>query len=264
MKAAEIPTPERWSDLVRKSMLHIASLVRWNMITVHSDSEGLSNTFEVRHSSEVQRRDNEIALLNEQLRIMQTRLDKVPPKNRPHYSAHERLAILTFKAARGWNNRQTADAFKINDQTISSWMKELDKDGNNLLVNTSAPINKYPEFVEYVAQWLKSTYPLYGRKKIAEHFVRAGLFLSASTVGRRLKQKALIRPDDPAPITEHESSATQSIISREPGHTWVIDLTALPTGSGFWTSWLPNTLPQEFPFCYWAFDGRSWCVDMCF
>lgn len=253
MKATDIPMPEKWSDLVRKSMLHIAGLVRWNMISVHANSDGLENAFEVRHASEVQRQTNELTLCNEQIRIMQTRMDKIPAKNRPYYSPPERLAILKLKAARGWNHKQTADAFRISEETISSWMRELDIEGESSLVQTPVPVNKYPEFVEYVTQWLKSTYPLYGKKKIAEHFVRAGLFLSASTIGRRLKERSVINPDDPPPIIETDDSEKRSIISREPNHIWGVDFTAVPTMSGFWTSWSPNALPQQFPFCYWVF-----------
>ena len=36
-----------------------------------------------------------------------------------------------------------------------------------------------------------------------------------------------------------------------PNHVWHIDLTVVPTGVGFWCSWLPFTLPQRWPFCYW-------------
>jgi transposase InsO family protein len=30
-----------------------------------------------------------------------------------------------------------------------------------------------------------------------------------------------------------------------------VDLTAVPTGAGFWVSWLPFALPQSWPFCWW-------------
>jgi len=31
-----------------------------------------------------------------------------------------------------------------------------------------------------------------------------------------------------------------------------VDLTTVPIGLGFWCSWLPFALPQQWPFCYWA------------
>lgn len=42
--------------------------------------------------------------------------------------------------------------------------------------------NKYPDYVRYVVQQLKSFCPMLGRHKIADVLARAGLHLSASTV----------------------------------------------------------------------------------
>ncbi|MCC7418887.1 MAG: transposase, partial [Planctomycetaceae bacterium] len=33
---------------------------------------------------------------------------------------------------------------------------------------------------------------------------------------------------------------------------WHVDLTTIPIGSGFWTSWIPFALPQHWPFCWWV------------
>jgi len=32
---------------------------------------------------------------------------------------------------------------------------------------------------------------------------------------------------------------------------WHVDLTTVPTNRGFWTAWLPFSLPQCWPFCWW-------------
>jgi putative transposase len=42
------------------------------------------------------------------------------------------------------------------------------------------------------------------------------------------------------------------VIAKESNHVWHIDLTAVPTGAGFWTPWLPFTLFQCWPFCWWV------------
>ena len=34
-------------------------------------------------------------------------------------------------------------------------------------------------------------------------------------------------------------------------HVWLANLTAVPILSGMWTSWLPFSLPQRWPFCWW-------------
>jgi transposase InsO family protein len=42
------------------------------------------------------------------------------------------------------------------------------------------------------------------------------------------------------------------VTARSPNHVWHIDLTVVPTAGGFWVSWLPFTLPQQWPFCWWV------------
>ena len=63
-----------------------------------------------------------MALLREELRIKDARLERVPPHRRPHYPAVERLAILELRAARGWSAAQTAERFFVTAATVASWM----------------------------------------------------------------------------------------------------------------------------------------------
>jgi hypothetical protein len=61
--------------------------------------------------------------------------------------------------------------------------------------------------------------------------------------------------EDAAPKPQPNSSVQSSgrkIIARSSDHTWHIDLTAVPTGLGFWVPWLPFAMPQQFPFCWWV------------
>lgn len=43
---------------------------------------------------------------------------------------------------------------------------------------------------------------------------------------------------------------SHTVTAKRPNHVWHIDLTLVPTG-GFWTAWLPFSLPQCCPFCWW-------------
>ena len=54
-------------------------------------------------------------------------MTQIPSQRRPHYSAHERMAILELRAARGWSVKQTADVFLITPATVSSWLKRINK-----------------------------------------------------------------------------------------------------------------------------------------
>ena len=42
------------------------------------------------------------------------------------------------------------------------------------------------------------------------------------------------------------------VAAKGPNHVWHLDLTIVPTVSGFWAPWLPFALPQSWPFCWWV------------
>jgi transposase InsO family protein len=44
----------------------------------------------------------------------------------------------------------------------------------------------------------------------------------------------------------------RTVIAKCPGHVWHVDLTMVPTWSGFWVPWMPFFLPQSWPFCWWV------------
>ena len=97
------------------------------------------------------------------------------------------------------------------------------------------PVNKFPDFVRYVVQRLRVLCPTMGKVKIAQTLARAGIHVGATTVGRMLKDKPA-----PAPKPAQEGNTTDRVVtSKYPNHVWLIDLTLVPTGSGFWSvAWL--------------------------
>jgi transposase InsO family protein len=248
MNAKDIPLPKDWTDLIRRAMIHAVSLAHFDIICAWSRTAD-SDIQTVRLKGEIDKLQTELALKENQLRIMSIRVSRIPAKNRPHYLPTERMEILNHKAACGWNLKQTAEAFQISLETIAAWLKRIDDD---TLIKIPIPWNRYPAYLQYVTQQLKSLVPQLGKKKIAEYFTRSGLYLAATTVGRYIKQET---PDKP-PETEDENSAVDNepkvIKSTHPGHTWTIDLTVVKNCGGLWTSWLPNALPQCWPFCWWV------------
>jgi transposase InsO family protein len=85
-----------------------------------------------------------------------------------------------------------------------------------------------------------------GKVRIAETLCRAGLHLGPTTVGRILKEDHRLSPDGEA------QPSSQVVAAKRPGHIWHVDLTIVPTSAGFWASWLPFSLPQQWPFCWWV------------
>jgi transposase InsO family protein len=162
------------------------------------------------------------------------------------------MAILELKAARGWSLAQAARAFLVEPETIAAWLKCIDEDGSSALVQLREPVNKFPDFVRYIVQRLKTLCPALGKVKLAHILARAGLHLGVSTVGRMLKAT-----DKKAPAGKTDSTTTTDstptgrvVTAKRPNHLWHVDLTVVPLG-GFWVPWLPFALPQRWPFCWW-------------
>ena len=185
-----------------------------------------------------------------------TRVSSHPARrNRPQYPPCERMAVLALKTARSWSLEATARAMNVSSATVASWLKRLDEKGPKALVQLPVPVNKYPQFVKHAVTRLKTLCPTMGKVKMAQTLVRAGLHLGATTVRRMLKDGEGTTKA-PAPGDNNPSSGKvdgpRVVTAKYPNHVWHVDLTAVPTGLGFWcTPNLPFALPQRWPFCYW-------------
>ena len=72
---------------------------------------------------------------------------------------------------------------------LASWIRRLEEDGPNALVQSRQPVNKFPDFVAQMVLRLKTVCPAMGKVKIARSLCRAGLHLGVTTVGRMLEQR---------------------------------------------------------------------------
>ncbi len=236
-------------------LIHVIAMARVALLCARS---GCSKRRSIAVPLQRERMQNEVALLREELLLRDARMRRISAQHRPHYTPTERLAILELKAARGWSTEQAAEAFLLSPETIAYWIKMLDEEGPKSLLRMLRPVNKLPDFIRYIVARLKVLCPSMGKVKIAQSLAKAGLMLSASTVGRILKNNN--RPKPAVCAAEPESIRTRA---RRPYHTWNIDLTVVPTSGGFWLSWLPFALPQVWPFCWrlaCILDQYSRCV----
>ena len=150
-KAPRIPLPQSWTSHVRSAMLHVISLAQF--ATVYTRSWAVDSLNErVRLKVENNRLRRELALLQEEIRIKDARMTQINPQRRPHYPPTQRMAILELRAARSWSLQQTADAFLLTAATIASWMKRVDEQGPDALVQLHQPVNRFPDFVRYAVQ----------------------------------------------------------------------------------------------------------------
>jgi hypothetical protein len=132
-KAPRIPLPKAWTRQVRSAMLHLISLAQY--VTVYTRSWAVdSMNGRVRLKAENDRLRQEIALRQEEIRIKDVRMAQISPHRRPHYPPTERMAILELRAARGWSLEQAADTLLLTAPTVASWMKRVDEQGADALV----------------------------------------------------------------------------------------------------------------------------------
>ena len=242
----EIPLPRGWPSRVKSAILHVISLGQFTLAYTRGWAANSPNS-RIRQKADLDRTHQQIALLREELRIHKLRMTHLPPHRRPYYRPTERMSILQLKAARGLSLEQTSQEFLVTADTIRSWLKRVDKEGPNALIQLREPVNKFPDFVRYLVQQLKALCPMLGKVKIAQILARAGLHLGATTVGRILKEKPILKPrKDPK-----EDRKNRVVTSKYPNHLWLIDLTTVPIGPGFWTAWQPFSLPQVWPFGWW-------------
>ncbi len=159
---AKLPLPRGWKRRVRSSVLHILALGHYGF-TVLLARAALSKKSQVRLQAQIDRLNHEIALLQEEHRIKDARMDRVLPHRRPHYTPLERMAILELRAARGWSARQAAERFHVTATTLGSWKARIDEHGPNALLRIPVPVNKFPDLVRYIVRRLKLLCPRLGK-----------------------------------------------------------------------------------------------------
>src|SRR2546426_7694026 len=240
-----LPLPRGWSRRVRSAVVQVISLARTSLALTQGWASESMNV-QLRREAEGERLQQEIKLLREEIRIKDVRMEQLEAHRRPHYPPTERLAILELRAARGWPLAQTAQFFLVTPLTIASWMGRLDEQGPDALVRLPEPVNKFPEFIAYIVNRLRTLCPALGKVKLAQILARAGLHLGPTTIRRMLRDTRWPEP------RKAPQAVTRVVTSQHPNHLWHADLTTVPTALGFWASWLPFALPQVWPFCGWT------------
>ena len=157
-----IPLPKNWHSHVKSAVLHTISLAHFSIVQARGMAAGHYRC-RVRLAAQNERLIEECELLREEIRIKDARIDRITPHRRPRYGPFERMAILELHAARGWSLNQVADTFRVAAATIPSWSARLDEGGQAALLQISGPTNRYPDFVRYIAQRLKSFCPSMGK-----------------------------------------------------------------------------------------------------
>jgi transposase InsO family protein len=238
-----IRLPKQWPAHVKSGVLHAISLASVVLSYARGHAKGRR-----RLRVELEKATTEISLLREELNIKDGRWERSRSRRRPHYTPVQRMRIPQLRAARGWTLEKTARVFLVDLHTLQIWMRRLDERGERELIQTVEPVNRFPDLVRNVVRQLKCLFPEMGCERMAEVLARAGLILGATTIRRMIRE----RGDPPEDDAEVRAPRRKRVVARYPGHTWHVDLTAVPTRAGFWVPWLPFSLPQRWPFCWWV------------
>ena len=83
--------PDNWPKCVRAALLDVVALAHWAVIYTRSWCAN-SPLARVRLAGKLEQAEQELALLREELRIKDARMEKIPAHNRPFYPPTERLA----------------------------------------------------------------------------------------------------------------------------------------------------------------------------
>jgi len=156
-----IPLPKGWQRYVKSAVHHAISLAHYAIVYARAWAAVSINAW-VRLAAENDWLQEEYASLREELRLKDRRIAQIPPQRRPHYGSQDRMAILELRAARGWPLIQTADTFFLTPATIASWLKRINEQGPEALLQLHEPVNKFPDFVRYIVQRLKTLSPSMG------------------------------------------------------------------------------------------------------
>jgi transposase InsO family protein len=248
-RALSIPLPPRWPKRVKSGLLHAVALGRAALLEIRTGFEN-SPLERARLIAKAERLEAKVTVLEEELRIKDARMQRIPAAKRLQYPPAERLAILTLRAASGWTAAETARRFLLTAATIATWMRRLDEQGADALVQTHKPVHRLPDFVALLVKSLKVAIPAMGKVRIAQALARAGLVLAPSTAARLLCRD--ISAPVPPPRPRANADAGRSIFARGPHHTWHADLSVVPTLGGFWVPWIPQALLPLWPFCFWV------------
>jgi transposase InsO family protein len=249
-----IPLPDIWPEQTKSGLLFAIALAHRGVAYVRGWCAD-SRIARVRLAAENDRLKAEVAMLRQEVRIKDARWTRIPPAKRPHYPPADRLATLALKAARGWNKQQTAGVFAITPATVSSWMQRVDEDGPNALLQTSEPVNRFPDLTRQLVQKLKTLCPAMGKVRVSQLLASAGLNLSASTVRRIIKEPPVSPKPDGAPKTvasQPKKASGRTVTARYPHHVWNLDHSVIPTAAGLWVPWPPLAAWLGWPFCWWV------------
>lgn len=171
-------------------------------------------------------RIKELELLLEESReenlYLRSRLERIRPRERSHYTPEERYKILVFMKTHLLSIQETAKRFLVTAETIARWLKEAIKDPDRTtigsLLKAVPPLQSYGAVFRNLVHMMDQM-GFGGADQIVRTLMRAGIKLGVETVRRWRKS-----PPSPAPQPGEGPAAPKA---SSPNHVWYVDMTEI-------------------------------------
>lgn len=162
--------------------------------------------------------------LREALGLLGDRVDRLPERQRPHYTPNQRFRILRLKHLLALSQDETAGLFRVSVTTIARWEVTANPESRTVgsTVTPVPPVRRYCDTVRHLTQTL-SGLGFGGYDMVARHLARAGWRIASSTVRRYVREPRIPDPHVPA-----SRPSKRAVHARYPHQLWHIDSTALP------------------------------------
>lgn len=168
-------------------------------------------------------------ILAEMVETFQTRLRKIAPKKRPHYSGPARFKALQLRQAMGWSIEEAASQFVVTPTTFTRWEDAADPARQTVGpdIQPDPPIRRYADVVRTVVR-LAERLGMGRAHQIAAHVARGGWKISKSYVESVLtSEPAETSPDLP------DSASHMPLKARFVGHVFILDSHEVKSFLGF-------------------------------
>ena len=155
----------------------------------------------------------------EQLAILLSRLSRIPPRNRPHYTDTERARILALKYRFRLSNKALARTFLLDKGTFSAWNRDVDQPTKRRrpLVAT------IPDLPSAVAEIAERLAYVPKRLQAEVHSTLAALAEKVPLRRRRIRKRKRVRAVPIAPA----SRIFPVFVPERPNHYWSTDITTI-------------------------------------
>jgi transposase InsO family protein len=184
--------------------------------------------------------------------LLYRRLKATSPKHRAHYSAQDRVLIMTLAAKKFWTAKSISDTFLVDAATARDWLKIWRTDSDSTLFVGKRAWNSYDDALNDLVHRIRSIFPEadIGARTIANYILKAAVAISRSSVQRYLKQPPPSADDDfkklkstsqsnpkpePEPETPAPVEAFHVLKPEHVNHVWHVDFSKIKfLWSTFW------------------------------